>query len=58
MGGGMEISLLGGSSIQHIDSKELLNNPNFISGIRDKIIKQINFTTDKAFNKEKYYKKW
>ncbi len=57
MGGGMEISLIGGNN-QYIDSKELLNNPNFISGIRDKIIKQINFTTDKAFNKEKYYKKW
>ena len=57
MGGGMEISLLGGDR-QHIDSKELLNNPNFISGIRDEIIKQINFTMDKGYNKEKYYKKW
>lgn len=57
MGGGMEISLAG-SNKQYVDSKELLNNPNFISGIRDEIIKQINFTTDRSFNKEKYYKKW
>ena len=56
MKGGLDLSLNGGYA-QTINTNELLSNPSFISGIRDEIIKQVNYTTDKSFIKDKYYKK-
>ena len=47
-----------GNYSREIDGKELLSNPNFISKIRDILIKEINMTTDKSFNKNGYYRKW
>lgn len=57
MNGGLQLSLAGGNT-QTINSSELLSNPSFINGIRDEIIKQINYTTDKSFRKDNYYKKF
>lgn len=57
MNGGLQLSLEG-YGMQPINSNELLSNPTFISNIRDEIIKQINYTTDKSFRKDNYYKKF
>lgn len=57
MNGGLQLSFAGGNT-QMINSNELLSNPSFINGIRDEIIKQINYTTDKSFRKDNYYKKF
>lgn len=56
MNGGLQLSMNGGYT-QTINTNDLLSNPTFISGIRDEIIKQINYTTDKSFIKDNYYKK-
>lgn len=57
MNGGLQVSLVGGQT-QNINTNELLSNPGFIRGIRDEIIRQINYTTDKTFNRDNYYRKW
>ena len=46
-----------GGYTHDIDTRGLLSNPSFIRGMRDEIIKQINYTTDKSFRKDKYYRK-
>ena len=57
MNGDLQLSFDGGN-MSSINANELLSNPSFINGIRDEIIKQVNYTTDKSFRKDNFYKKF